>query len=212
MSLLPDTATFHERVEACFVAYRGRGVSLSAVDLDLVDAWATTGVPFEVVARGLRKAAERALYDAPEGEGRLRSLKAARKAVEAEIQKFIKRRPSLGLDAGEAEVEPFHVVRHGKLLSQLKKIALEHPQTLPVSKRLEQAAVPADFAAANRREDLALALLLRTLPALERTSLLREARRLMENAAASTAQARLESLRFHRAALVRQRWSIPAFW
>lgn len=194
------------------MAYRGRGVSLSSVDLDLVDAWAETGVPFEVVARGIRKAAENALYDAAEGEGHLRSLKAARKAVEAEIQKFIKRKPSLGLEAGEAEIEPFHLVRHSKLLAVLKKLAKEHPATLPVSTRLEQAAAPTDFVAANRREDLALALLLRTLPASERTSLLREARRLMENAAASTAQARLESLRFHRAALVRHRWSIPAFW
>ena len=40
MSLLPDSATFHERVQDCFVAYRGHGVSLSAVDLEILDAWA----------------------------------------------------------------------------------------------------------------------------------------------------------------------------
>ncbi|MBL9038439.1 MAG: hypothetical protein JNG84_07995, partial [Archangium sp.] len=64
MSLLPDSASFHERVQDCFVAYRGRGVSLSPADYDLVEAWAATEVPFEVVARGIRKAAEAALWDA----------------------------------------------------------------------------------------------------------------------------------------------------
>jgi hypothetical protein len=40
MSLLPDDATFHERVQDLFTAYRGRGVSLSSDDVDLVQQWA----------------------------------------------------------------------------------------------------------------------------------------------------------------------------
>jgi hypothetical protein len=212
MSLLPDSASFHERVEACFVAYRGRGLSLSSMDYELVDAWAQSGVPFEVVARGLRKAAERALWDAPEGEGQLRSLKAARKLVEAEIQKYLKRAPSSGLAEAEPSSEPFHLVRHGKLRAALKKLAREHEGAARVVAHLDARPPPEDFEAANRLEELALALLLRSLPPAERSPLLREARRLMEKAQVSSAAARLESLRFHRAALVRHRWAIPAFW
>jgi hypothetical protein len=41
---------------------------------------------------------------------------------------------------------------------------------------------------------------------------LREARRLVEKAGAMSAATKRESLRFHRAALVRQAWAMPAFW
>ena len=51
MSLLPHDASFHERVADLFTAFRGRGVSLSALDVELVDVWAKSGAPFEVVAR-----------------------------------------------------------------------------------------------------------------------------------------------------------------
>ena len=213
MSLLPDSASFHERVEAFFVAHRGRGVSLSSDDLDLVEAWAAQGVPFEVVARGIRKAAEAVAYDAPDGTGALRSLRAARKRVEAEITKFL--RESAGRGTPEAETEPsepFHHKRHAKLLQALKKLAKAHPETLPVAQRLDALGPPVDFEGANRREELALALLTRALPFAERTSLLREARRVVEKAEVLSAGAKRESLRFHRAAQVRHRWELPAFW
>lgn len=206
MSLLPDSATFHERVQDLFVAYRGHGVSLSAVDLDLVDAWASADVPFEVIARGMRKAAEAALWDAAEGEGHLRSLKACKRQVDAEIAKFVNKTAGRTSKA-EASDEPFHVLRHRKLVAALEKAT--KPHVPPWVRRLP---VPDDFAASDRQETLALLLLARALPAERRTPLLREARRLVEKAGAMSAATKRESLRFHRAALVRQAWAMPAFW
>lgn len=217
MSLLPDSASFHERVEALFVAHRGRGVSLSPADLDLVDAWAALDVPFEVVARGLRKAAEAAMFDAPDGSGQLRSLKAARRKVEAEIAKYLNQTAGRGRagppsDAAAAPPPPFHHQRHTKLRAALAKLAKDHPPVAVVAGRFEALALPADFEAANRREDLALALLLRTLPFTERRSLLRQARLLVEKAQVLSTATKRESLRAHRSALVRRHWELPAFW
>lgn len=206
MSLLPDTASFHERVQDCFVAYRGRGVSLSATDVELLDAWAETGVPVEVVARGIRKASEAALWDAAAGETHLRSLRACRRHVELEIKHYLRASAGRGEDAA-APAEPFEVTRHKKLVASLKK-ALK--PTVPGW--VARLPVPADYQAAERQEALAMALLLRALPAPRRVELLREARRLVENTQAVTAGARRESLRFHRAALVRHAWGLPPPW
>jgi hypothetical protein len=213
MSLLPDSATFHEQVQECFVAYRGRGVSLSSDDLELVDRWAETGVPLEVIARGIRKAAEASLYDAPEGDGALRSLKACRRAVDGEIARYLK--ASAGAHEAEKteEAEPFLVTRHKKLRAALKKVGKAHEAAWPAIKRLLDAIEePIDFDAANRQEELALAVLTRAIPYEERLALLREATRLVENAQTASRRARRESLRFHRAALVRHRLGVPAFW
>lgn len=212
MSLLPDSASFHERVQDCFVAYRGRGVSLSAVDVELVEAWATSGAPFEVIARGIRKAAEAAMWDAPDGAGLLRSLAACRRSVDSEIAKYLKRTAGRTESAGELPEDAFHVVRHKKLVAAVKKLAKEQPGLERALVRTHALPQPHDFAASNAQEELVLAWLLRALPFAERRMILREARRLMENAAAVSAQARRESLRFHRAALVRQKWSLPSFW
>ena len=207
MSLLPDSATFHERVQDCFVAYRGHGVSLSAVDLDILDGWADAQVPFEVVARGLRKAAEAALWDAAEGEGRLRSLRACRRQVDAEISKYAARSAGKTEEAPGEAAEPFHVTRHKKLVAALKKAT--KPDVPAWVARLP---VPDDFSGGDRQELLAFNLLLRALPFPKRTSLLREARLLVEKVQAMSAATRRESLRFHRAALVRQAWAMPALW
>lgn len=215
MSLLPDDATFHEQVQECFVAYRGRGVSLSGADLEVLDAWAEAGVPVEIVARGIRKAAEAALWDAPEGDGQLRSLRACKRAVDAEIAKYLKRaagKTEAPAADGEPE-EPFHLARHQKLRAALKKIVKTHEAIAPaVQKLISALREPADFDAANRQEELALAVLTRALPYEERRALLREAARLVEKAQAASRRARRESLRFHRAALVRHRLGLPAFW
>lgn len=206
MSLLPDSATFHERVQALFVVFRGHGVSLSAADHELLDAWADSGAPFEVVARGIRKAAEAALWDAPEGEGQLRSLRACRRAVDTEISRWVA--TSAGRTAAATdEVEPFHLTRHKKLLAALKKVTKAAPPAW-----LPRLAPPADFAAADRQEALALLLLVRALPFERRSALLREARRLVEKAGAMSATTKRESLRFHRTALARQAWAMPALW
>lgn len=205
MSLLPDSATFHERVQDCFVAYRGHGVSLSAVDLELLDGWAELDVPFEVIARGLRKAAEAALWDAAEGEGRLRSLKSARRDVDAEIAKYVAR--TAGRTEAATEKEPFHLTRHKKLVATIKKVTKPN-----VPGWLERLPAPEDFGASDRQELLVFNLLLRALPFTKRTSLLREARLVVEKVPAMSAATKRESLRFHRAALVRQAWAMPALW
>jgi hypothetical protein len=214
MSLLPDDATFHEKVQECFVAYRGRGVSLSGSDLEVLDGWARAGVPVEVVARGIRKAAEAALWDAPEGDGRLRSLRACKRTVDAEIAKYMKRTAGkTEQKPGDEPPVPFHLARHRKLRSALKKIGKTHEALSPaVQKLLAALREPGDFDEANRQEELALAVLTRALPYEERRALLREAARLVEKAEVASRRARRESLRFHRAALVRHHLGLPAFW
>ena len=206
MSRLPDSATFHERVQDCFVAYRGHGVSLSTVDFLLLDSWAEVEVPFEVIARGIRKAAEAALWDAPEGQGRLRSLKSCRRQVEAEISKYVARTAGR-TEASGATSEPFHVTRHKRLVAAIKKVT--KPNVPPWVAMLP---TPGDFASSDRQESLAFNLLLRALPFSKRTTLLREARLVVEKAPAMSATTRRESLRFHRAALVRHAWSMSALW
>ncbi|MBE2248782.1 MAG: hypothetical protein IAE78_04470 [Myxococcus sp.] len=204
MSLLPDDATFHERVQDLFTTYRGRGVSLSSDDVDLVQQWAEAEVPFEVVARGIRTAAERAVFDAAEGQGQLRFLRACRKTVDAELAKYLKR--AAGKTEARAATEALHLERHKKLLRVVKRLAVERPALRALTLR-----VPDDFAQADRQEHLVLAALARTLPFVERVTLLREARRLSGGLLA-TAGARRDALRLHRGALVRHRLDVPSFW
>ncbi len=214
MSLLPDNASFHERVQDCFVTYRGRGLSLSSADLELVDRWAATGVPFEVVARGIRKAAEDALFDAKAGEPTLRSLAWCKRAVNGEIDKYLKRaagKTEVASPGATLPLEPFHVTRHKKLLSVLRKFGKEHP-ALVASWLGQLEPTPTDDDAAERYEAWALVRLLRAVPYPTRLSLLHEARRLVQNTSTLSATARRESLRFHRAALVRRELSLPTFW
>lgn len=204
MSLLPDDATFHEKVQDLFATFRGRGVALSSDDVELVQQWAQAEVPFEVVARGIRAAAERALFDAPGGDGNLRFLRACRRTVDAELAKYLKR--AAGKTAtGDAE-EALHLTRHKRLTALVKKLGLARPAL----RRLTLKA-PHDFAAADRNEHLVLAALVRTLPFPERLALLREARGLVGELRASAATRR-DSLRFHRGALVRRRLDLPSFW
>ncbi len=205
MSLLPDSASFHERVQDCFVAYRGHGVSLSAVDLEILDAWAELDVPFEVIARGLRKAAEAALWDSSAEDSHVRTLKACRRTVETEISKYVAR--AAGRGGSEEKTEPFHVTRHKKLVAAIKKVTKPN-----VPSWIERLTLPEDFSHGDRQEQLALNLLLRNLPFSQRTSLLREAREVVEKAPSMSAATKRESLRFHRAALVRQALSMPALW
>jgi hypothetical protein len=99
------------------------------------------------------------------------------------------------------------VTRHKKLLAAIKKATKPN-----VPAWLKKLPVPEDFAGSDRQEWLAFGLLLRALPFAKRTSLLREARLVVEKAPAMSAATKRESLRFHRAALVRQAWSMSALW
>ncbi len=85
MSLLPPTSSFAERVEVLFAVVRGRGLALGALDRELLGRWSDSGVPLEVVARGLLRAAERARWNGPVGAAP-RSLRACRPEVDAEIE------------------------------------------------------------------------------------------------------------------------------
>jgi hypothetical protein len=208
VSLLPAESSFHERVQDCFAAYRGRGVMLSALDVELLDAWARTEVPFEVVARGMRQAAEAALYDAVEGERGLRSLSACRRKVEAEIKKYFGKSTKAKVEptaqAPEIE-EPLHLVRFKKQRALLKKLGKEHPALDATTFRLlERVPAPADYAASARQEELVFAALMRGLPFERRRALLREAGSLVQKAGSLTRGARREALRFHRAALLKR--------
>ncbi|MET0401169.1 MAG: hypothetical protein ABW123_02150, partial [Cystobacter sp.] len=68
MSLLPESASFEELVHDYFLALRGSGLMLSALDTELLSDWAGQAVPFEVVARGISRSAEKAMWDARPGE------------------------------------------------------------------------------------------------------------------------------------------------
>ena len=85
MSLLPPTSTFAEQVEVLFAVVRGRGLALGVLDRELLGLWSESGVPLQVVARGLLRAAERALWNGSSG-ATPRSLRACRPEVDAEIE------------------------------------------------------------------------------------------------------------------------------
>ncbi|MBX7114722.1 MAG: hypothetical protein K1X64_10385 [Myxococcaceae bacterium] len=214
MSYLPDNASLEEQVQDCFLAYRGRGLSLSALDEELLARWAQAQVPFEVIARGIRKAAEAALWDRAVDDERIRSLAACKKLVEAEMHKFL--RQSVGRPApkkAEPSTEPLHLTRHKKLKTAVRKFARE----LGVSgERLtawvKQLSTPDDLDRAQRQEELAVAHAIRLLPHFDRLTLLKEAARLMPHAKSMSPKARLESRRFHRAALLRRQCNFPSFW
>src|SRR5688500_9914740 len=99
MGLLPQTASFEELVTDYFALVRGSGLMLSPLDRELLSAWSAVGVPFEVVARGIRMAAERAAFDARAGtcgQAALRSLRACKREVEREIRKHLDRSAGAG--------------------------------------------------------------------------------------------------------------------
>ncbi len=89
MSLLPERASYFEEIAACFLAFRGDGVALSARDAELVLEWHARDIPSEVICRGIRAAAEGALSGSRDLV-RPRSLRAIRRAIESEIARHLK--------------------------------------------------------------------------------------------------------------------------
>jgi hypothetical protein len=102
MSLLPPTSSFAERVEVLFTVVRGRGLALGPLDRELVGRWSDTGVPLEVVARGLLRAAERARWNGVVG-ATPRSLRACRPEVDEEIEAWKTRRLGAPARGGEGD-------------------------------------------------------------------------------------------------------------
>jgi len=164
MSLLPPQATFAEVVQEAFLRLRGKGLMLGALDDQLLRAWAESGVPAEVVVRGLERAAERARWDARPGESGPRSLRACRPEVEEEIALWRARVTGAGAAARE---------NAGQLAADLHALAAAQPRFAQVVERLWASGA---LARANPR-DAAVAALLRGMPFEERLTLLREQRR-----------------------------------
>jgi hypothetical protein len=163
VSLLPPEATFAEVVQEAFLRLRGKGLMIGALDNELLRAWAETGVPADVVIRGLERAAERTRWDARPGETGPRSLRACRPEVEAEIEGWQARVTGAGADARETP---------GQLERDLRALARAQPRFAQVVEELWAAGV---LLRANPR-DAALAALLRQMPFPQRLALLRAAR------------------------------------
>jgi hypothetical protein len=210
MSYLPHQASFEELVQDYFVAFRGSGLMLSPLDGELASAWAQTGVPFEVVARGIRRAAEKAQHDTRPGEPLLRSLRACRRAVEAEIKKFQDRMAGGDGEGGAGGApEALALDREKKRRSALRKYAKQHPEWAAL---LERAECLAEKHPQEVREEALLIHALRLLPFPERVGLFREARGLREHSEALSAHARRLARRFHLSAVVRRALCLPSFW
>lgn len=206
MSYLPESASFEELVQDYFVAFRGSGLMLSPLDGALASVWAQSGVPFEVVARGIRRAAEKALQDARPGEPALRTLRACRRAVEAEIKKFLDRSAGAGEEAATRKLEED---REKKRQQALRKYGRDHPEWVALFERASERALRQPLEA---REEAVLLHALRLLPYVERVALYREARRLCASQEALSVRARRMARRFHMSAVVRRAMCLPSFW
>jgi len=190
MSLLPDDASFEELVQECFLAHRGQGLMLSALDAQLLSEWAREAVPFEVVARGIRRAAERLHYDAAEGERGPRTLRACKRDVTAELTRFRARAAGRG-------VKP--VAKAG-----LAAVAEARPE-------LAEAAARAQRHVGLDRADRIVAELLRALPFAERLAILRGAREALPEAPLSWRAKRL-TLRFQRSLGLSEALQVRGIW
>ncbi|HLT30525.1 MAG TPA: hypothetical protein VK013_10810 [Myxococcaceae bacterium] len=174
MSLLPESASFEERVVDCFCALRGGGVGISALDRPVLERWAASGVPFEVVARGLRLAAQKAGYDAIAGLPALSTLRAAGRTVDAEIRRFLKASAGAHRPALPSSGDAWARKRRDSVLASLGTWVRRRPELSGQAERLSArlAAEPPD---AVWVEDLSALTLLRALPFAERQGLWRRA-------------------------------------
>ncbi|ATB32421.1 hypothetical protein [Melittangium boletus] len=208
MSLLPESASFEELVHDYFLALRGSGLMLSALDTELVTAWAALGVPFEVVARGIARSAEKALWDARPGEPVLRSLRACRRQVEAEIKRYRERAAGAGEGVRRPARRTFEELRHAQWTAALTQLAETEPALAPrIQGLLAMLAreVPQDFERMQAQETLVSLVLLRALPFPERRALWRTASGADSDAGFMSAHARRLSRRFRLLMAVRRR-------
>ena len=210
MSLLPESASFEELVQDYFLAIRGSGLMLSALDVELLTSWAEQGVPFEVVARGIARSAEKAMWDARPGEPVLRSLRACRKQVEAEIKKHRERTAGAGTESTRrtARMRSWEEQRHAQLQASLERLAEREPALAPRVHRLLEVVlreVPTEFAKMETLETLVGLMLLRALPFSERRELWRTARGEDMDQQYMSFRARRLARRFRLLAVVRRR-------
>lgn len=207
MSLLPEGASFEELVQDYFLAVRGVGLMLSALDTELLTSWAREGVPFEVVARGIQRSAEKALWDTRPGEPVLRSLRACQRQVQSEIKKYRRRHAGAGEGPKRRRAMTWEETRHTRLRASLEQLAERRPELMPrVGQLLETALAraPAEPAELDAQERLVFLLLLRALPFQERLGLWREARGRGEAAHGMSSHSRRVGRRFRLLALLRR--------
>jgi hypothetical protein len=226
MSLLPEGASFEELVQDYFLAVRGAGLMLSPLDAQLLSAWADAKVPFEVVARGIARSAEKALFDARPGEPVLRSLRSCRRQVDAEIKRYLQQSAGAGAAenlalavapeapaaAPKRKAKSWEETRHLRLRATLAQLAVEAPAlTDRIALVLERVLVqvPADPAQADAQEALAFLLLLRAMAWRNRRALWREA--CGDGSGGLSARSRRLSRRFRLIALVRRRLGLTEF-
>lgn len=214
MTLIPEQAAYAEQVQAFFLAFRGSGVAISALDTDLLLDWADRGVPYDVVCRGIRLAAEAIARDARPGDGRPRSLRGCKRQVEAEFRRYLGRAAGRG---GAPPKAPEQVARdrRQRVLSRIRKAVRlapgpEHACAYRVGLDAVQRAPESDPAALARavgRADEAIALVYaRALPWAARRALVREARdRAGPRPPGATPRGRRDALRAHLVAVARQR-------
>jgi len=216
MGLLPREASFAEEVADFFLAFRGAGVSLSPLDAELLLAWHQAGVPYDVVCRGIRRAAEKRAHHLAPGEPLLRTLRSCAKAVDDE------RKRAMGLRAGRAtrSSEPAKAPDDplARARAALRKAIREGTapvrrsatQVLPLARDPE--VDPARAFARVARIDEALALCyLRALPFSQRLALLRAARAPLAAALSRMSpRARRAALRAHRVLHARTHGELPA--
>lgn len=199
MSLLPLSAGFEELVQDCFLTYRGSGIALSTLDAELVRAWAERGIPFEVVARGIRRSAEKALWDARPGEPLLRSLGSCRRQVEAEISKHL--RASIGRSGPGSNAR-------ARFRTALRRLAATQPL---LRSRVENLLRDLDTQS-SLDVDRAIASLVRGLPFVARLPLLREVEAAVALDGLTSSRSRQMARRLARNALARKALALPNFW
>jgi len=207
MSLLPEGASFEELVQDYFLAVRGAGLMLSALDTELLTSWAREGVPFEVVARGITRSAERALWDSRPGEPVLRNLRACQRQVEAEIKKYRERSAGGGESPKKRRALTWEETRHARLRASLERLAERRPELTPRVGQLLEAVLahaPAEPAQFDVQEARVFLLLLRALPFPERCQLWREGRGAGAEAQGMSPRSRRVARRFRLLALVRR--------
>jgi hypothetical protein len=213
LSLLPYDASFEELVHECFLAFRGFGLMLSPLDAELIADWRTQEIPFEVVARGMARGVERALWRAPSGGKPLFSLRSCQRQIDAEIRKFAARAAGKGRPEGGPKPQPLEVARHRRLCRSLKKLGKSPRWATAADRILAQieSRQPADLAESDRLEEQIYLVLLRGLPLYERIQLIRAVRQLNFEPG-STHRARKRARRFHLASLLKARLALPDFW
>lgn len=212
MSLLPDGASLEEWVQDCFLAYRGRGVTLSALDAEVLSRWAQSGTPFDVIARGIRRAAEKAAWHAAPGEPVLRSLRACRRDVESEIRRHGWQSTGATEQRRSSRGPRLPADQRAQALAELRRLAEERPGLADEIALLE-AAIAGNPTSGRERFDLLEARLLRALPFPERLEVLKEVRcRTGELSGRASRRAQTLARRFQRSAALRKKLGLPSFW